>query len=219
MNYFSLIEDIKHISLKFAEEFHEGDIYEFLNSGNHKYPAIILTTQNVSNEENINSISGTLFCVDRLTDDASNKLEIQSIAFVKLQRIFEALEENTTDLVSNTYTPFTEKFADLCGGMFVEFNLQYVGDNLCEYNIQLNEIELTENGIYDIVGYDRAIVAVPETPLQLITITKNGVYKPKEGGYSEVIVDIQSTKTVEITLAEYNALPVKDNNTIYLING
>lgn len=27
------------------------------------------------------------------------------------------------------------------------------------------------------------------------------------------------TKTVEITLAEYNALPIKDNNTIYLING
>ena len=55
--------------------------------------------------------------------------------------------------------------------------------------------------------------------METITITENGVYVPEEGGYSEVIVDIQSTKTVEMTLAEYNALPVKDNNTIYLING
>lgn len=193
MNYFTLIEDIKRTSLQFAEEFYEGDVYEFLNSGNHKYPSIILTTQNVSTTDNINSISGTLFCVDRLTDDSSNRLEIQSNAFNKLQRIISALEENTINLQSNTYTPFTEKFADLCGGMFVEFSLQYVGESLCD-DMEIKEIELTQNGIYDVIGYDRAIVNVrPVVNLEDITITDNGEYTCGEGfdGFGKVNVDLR----------------------------
>lgn len=193
MNYFTLIEDIKRTSLQFVEEFYEGDVYEFLNSGNHKYPSIILTTQNVSTTDNINSISGTLFCVDRLTDDSSNRLEIQSNAFNKLQRIISALEENTINLQSNTYTPFTEKFADLCGGMFVEFSFQYVGESLCD-DLEIKEIELTQNGIYDVIGYDRAIVNVrPVVNLEDITITDNGEYTPSEGfdGFGKVNVDLR----------------------------
>ena len=193
MNYFTLIEDIKRTALQFAEEFYEGDVYEFLNSGNHKYPSIILTTQNVSTTDNINSISGTLFCVDRLTDDSSNRLEIQSNAFNKLQRIISALEENTINLQSNTYTPFTEKFADLCGGMFVEFSFQYVGESLCD-DLEIKEIELTQNGIYDVIGYDRAIVNVrPVVNLEDITITDNGEYTCGEGfdGFGKVNVDLR----------------------------
>lgn len=199
MNYFTLIEDIKRTSLQFAEEFYEGDVYEFLNSGNHKYPSIILTTQNVSTTDNINSISGTLFCVDRLTDDSSNRLEIQSNAFNKLQRIISALEENTINLQSNTYTPFTEKFADLCGGMFVEFSFQYVGESICD-DLEIKEIELTQNGVYDIIGYDRAIVNVrPVVNLEDITITDNGEYTCGEGfdGFGKVNVDLRGKVKVE----------------------
>lgn len=199
MNYFTLIEYIKRTSLQFAKEFYEGDVYEFLNSGNHKYPSIILTTQNVSTTDNINSISGTLFCVDRLTDDSSNRLEIQSNAFNKLQRIISALEENTINLQSNTYTPFTEKFADLCGGMFVEFSFQYVGENLCVDDLEIKEIELTQNGIYDVIGYDRAIVNVrPVVNLEDITITDNGEYTCGEGfdGFGKVNVDLRGKVNV-----------------------
>lgn len=194
MNYFTLIEDIKRTSLQFAEEFYEGDVYEFLNSGNHKYPSIILTTQNVSTTDNINSISGTLFCVDRLTDDSSNRLEIQSNAFNKLQRIISALGENTINLLTNTYTPFTEKFADLCGGMFVEFSFQYVGESLCD-DMEIKEIELTKNGVYDIIGYDRAFVNVrPVVTLEDITITDNGEYTCGESfdGFGKVNVYLQA---------------------------
>ena len=210
MNYFTLIEDIKRTSLQFAEEFYEGDVYEFLNSGNHKYPSIILTTQNVSTTDNINSISGTLFCVDRLTDDSSNRLEIQSNAFNKLQRIISALEENTINLQSNTYTPFTEKFADLCGGMFVEFSFQYVGESLCDDIMEIKEIELTQNGIYDIIGYDRAIVNVrPVVNLEDITITDNGEYTCGEGfdGFGKVNVDLKGK-------VKLNGLTTITNNCI-----
>lgn len=208
MNYFTLIEDIKRTSLQFAEEFYEGDVYEFLNSGNHKYPSIILTTQNVSTTDNINSISGTLFCVDRLTDDSSNRLEIQSNAFNKLQRIISALEENTINLQSNTYTPFTEKFADLCGGMFVEFSFQYVGESLCD-DLEIKEIELTQNGIYDVIGYDRAIVNVrPVVNLEDITITDNGEYTCGEGfdGFGKVNVDLKGKVQVKTFIVTQDSI-------------
>ena len=208
MNYFTLIEDIKRTSLQFAEEFYEGDVYEFLNSGNHKYPSIILTTQNVSTTDNINSISGTLFCVDRLTDDSSNRLEIQSNAFNKLQRIISTLEENTINLQSNTYTPFTEKFADLCGGMFVEFSFQYVGESICE-DLEIKEIELTQNGIYDVIGYDRAIVNVrPVVNLEDITITDNGEYTCGEGfdGFGKVNVDLRGKVQVKTFIVTQDSI-------------
>lgn len=176
MNYFSLIEEIKNTSLGIVEEFYEGDVYEYLNSGNHKYPSVILTTQNVATNDGINTIGATLFCVDRLTDDSANKLEIQSDTFDRLQHIISTLEEKTTNLESNTYTPFTEKFADLCAGMFVEFSLQYVGEGECDDDLtRYKEIELTKNGIYDVIGYDRAIVNVSPYDSLKIKLTEPDV--------------------------------------------
>lgn len=194
MNYFDLVETIKTVSLRYSQEFYEGDVYEFLNSGNHKYPSVILTVQNITTDDNINSVSATLFCVDRLTDNADNKLEIQSICMTNLLKIIDSLEDKVTNLTTNTYTPFTEKFADLCGGMFVEFSLQYVGESICE-DLEIKEIELTQNGIYDVIGYDRAIVNVrPVVTLEDITITDNGEYTCGEGfdGFGKVNVDLQA---------------------------
>lgn len=160
MNYFSLIDEIKQVSLRYSEEFYEGDIYEYLNSGNHKYPCIILTVQNITTDDDVNTISATIFAVDRLTNDSSNKLEVQSLCMSKITQILGTLEEKVSNIQSNTLTPFTEKFSDLCGGMYGEFTLEYIGDNLCVDEIEIKEIKLTQNGIYDVIGYDRAFVNV-----------------------------------------------------------
>ena len=49
-------------------------------------------------------------------------------------------------------------------------------------------------------------------------VTANGTYT-KEDGYNSVTVNVPSTTTVTLTQAQYDALTVKDINTIYLING
>ena len=60
--------------------------------------------------------------------------------------------------------------------------------------------------ILDALGGDSSICSnIYEVDKQILKIFQ-------EGGCA-------GTKTVEITLAEYNALQIKDNNTIYLING
>ena len=208
MNYFDLVETIKTVSLIYSQEFYEGDVYEFLNSGNHKYPSVILTVQNITTDDNINSVSATLFCVDRLTDNADNKLEIQSLCMTNLSKIIDSLEDKITNLTTNTYTPFTEKFADLCGGMFVEFSFQYVGESLCD-DLEIKEIELTQNGIYDVIGYDRAIVNVrPVVNLEDITITDNGEYTCGEGfdGFGKVNVDLRGKVKVNSFIVTNNCI-------------
>lgn len=159
MNYFDLVETIKTVSLRYSQEFYEGDVYEFLNSGNHKYPSVILTVQNITTDDNINSVSATLFCVDRLTDNADNKLEIQSLCMTNLSKIIDSLEDKVTNLTANTYTPFTEKFSDLCGGMYIEFSLQYVGENICEEET-IRTLVITEIGIYDVSKFDRVEIKI-----------------------------------------------------------
>lgn len=205
MNYFSLIDEIKQVSLRYSEEFYEGDIYEYLNSGNHKYPCIILTVQNITTDNDVNTISATIFAVDRLTNDSSNKLEVQSLCMSKITQILGTLEERVNNIQSNTLTPFTEKFSDLCGGMYGEFTLEYIGDNLCVDEIEIKEIELTQNGIYDVIGYDRAIVnVIPVVTLKDITITANGEYLPSDydvDGFSKVTAefDTSSLPKVKVT--------------------
>lgn len=209
MNYFSLIDEIKQVSLRYSEEFYEGDIYEYINSGNHKYPCIILTVQNITTDDDVNTISATIFAVDRLTNDSSNKLEVQSLCMSKITQILGTLEERVSSIQSNTLTPFTEKFEDMCGGMYGEFTLEYIGDGVCDEGLQYKEIELTNNGIYDIIGYDKAIVNVVnreeierleqkidelESTIDTVTsisITENGTYTAPEGvlGYNTIEVN------------------------------
>ena len=200
MRYFDFIKEIKEISTShiLVNEYGEGDIYEYLNNGEHKYPCIFLTVTNLTTTDSGTAINFTLFYTDRLVENQANKTSIQSTGISVIKQILSRYEQLHPEyLLSNVnYTPFTEKFTDMCAGVFCDVVIENQIDTLENYDNECEEgafavktITLTKNGVYDIVGYD------------------------------EAVVDVKSTKTVEITLAAYNALPTKDNNTIYLING
>lgn len=90
---------------------------------------------------------------------------------------------------------------------------------------------ITNNGITDLSGEwkDASItVAVPsdQKPEESLekTITSNGSYHydPSAGSVfsnADITVAIQTTTTVTMTQEQYDALTVKDPDTIYLING
>ena len=89
----------------------------------------------------------------------------------------------------------------------------------------------TTNGTYNISGeYNGGTVTVavsggPKPEESLIqTISGNGSYHydPTPGSVfsgADITVAVQTTTTVTMTQAQYDALSVKDPNTIYLING
>ena len=164
MNYYNFIKQIKNISLSngIVNEVGEGDIYQHLNSGMHKYPCVFLTVQNVTFTNDIVNVNATLFYVDRLLDNSSNKLEIQSNGITVLSQILDRIAEETViNTVQNVYTPFEEKFADLCAGQFVTFRASFPNDVICsDDEFEIKTITLNHNGIYDIIGYDKAVVAV-----------------------------------------------------------
>lgn len=152
------------ISLNYptVQEYNEGDIYNYSNTGEHKYPFVFLTIESVEEGElNSQTLTGSLFYVDRLLNDSSNRLMVQTAAISTLKILTGKIADNISgEMEVVSYQPFTEKFADWCAGAFCEFSFTYITDSECgEYDeLALN---VKENGVYDVLGYEKIVVSVP----------------------------------------------------------
>lgn len=197
MRYFELLKTIKNISTThvLVNEYGEGDIYEHLNSGEHKYPCVFLTVTNIQSSVSSTLYNFTLFYTDRLLESGDNRTNIQSTGINVIQQILNRLiqEYPTYEVTNINFTPFTEKFADMCAGVFCDVtfedpveNLESTIDSECnEGDFEIQTITLTKNGLYDINGYDKAVVAIPLTELE---ITEEGTYVNDNGGWNKVTV-------------------------------
>lgn len=219
MNYFNLVKNIQDTALKhqFVQEFFEGDVYEIMNTKDRKYPTVILTTERIGDTNGYQTITASLFCIDRLTSDGVNKLEVQSICQTILQGILLKLESTYPEMTIQTesFVPFTEKFKDLCAGMYVECSLSYPSVICDDEVFTTKEIILKSNGIYDVIGYDRAIVSV-ETPTQSkeLSISANGSYTvlPDEGYYlDELKLDVDVAPDLDFKYITDVKLNITDN--------
>lgn len=226
MRYFEFLKTIKNISTThvLVNEYGEGDIYEHLNSGEHKYPCVFLTVTNIQSSVSSTLYNFTLFYTDRLVESGNNRTNIQSTGITVIQQILNRLiqEYPTYEVTSTSFTPFTEKFSDMCAGVFCDVifedpveNLESTIDSECnEGDFELKTITLTKNGLYDIIGYDKAVVAIP---LDTLVVSENGYYAINNGGWNEVEVDVRSVTTMELTQDEYDNLEAYDDYIIYLI--
>lgn len=213
MTLYTLIHRIKNISKSHAlvNDFGEGDVYEYMNSGEHKYPCVFLTLNSVLTDSTSTNYNFTLFYIDRLTDDSVNKVNVQSMGISIIKQIVSRLiiEEPVLETSSIECTPFTEKFADYCGGAFATITVSDLVNNTetesyeCyENNFEGKTINLTKNGLYDIIGYDKAIVSIP---LETLIVEESGEYINENGGWDKVVVEnvakIQED-SVEVTITD-----------------
>lgn len=162
MNLIDINNFIKNLSLGYPtiQEYENGDVYEYMNSSEHKYPTIFLTISSISSNDEITNISATLFYIDRLLKDNSNRLEIQAYGNKALKAILEkATEWSIINFDTITYTPFTEKFADLCAGVFAQFNIQ-INDELDCSSYEGLTLDIKEDGLYNVLGYEQVLVDV-----------------------------------------------------------
>lgn len=116
-----------------------GDIYSLSTSPNIEYGVFFITQTNHSQNENTTKFNLTLYYVDRLAADASNKLAIQSNGIGIITNILNvfAMKNDVEINYDVQYTTFLQKFADECSGVFC--NVTIVADNdlgVCgfEYN-------------------------------------------------------------------------------------
>lgn len=208
MNYYDLINKIKSTALQHSlvNESAEGDVYEWMNSKNHKYPCVFITVNDITVEDDLNNLTANLIYLDRLTDNKDNKLKIQSIGVTVLKQIVNKLNEDGISCDTGTYEPFTDEKADICAGVIATVDFSYEGEDLCEGDFMPNVLEVKKNGEYDVTGYDKADVNV--LPIcESLTVSQNGTYLPKDYGvdaFDKVEVDavfgnveqLQSDKTV-----------------------
>lgn len=106
----------------------QGDIYSLNHIQDVVYPAFVITqaqhTGSYYNEYENYSI--TMFLVDRLVEDKSNELDVQSWANTCIQNILHRIEETNLGIVGDVFTvqTFTEKFDSLCAGAYATINIR-----------------------------------------------------------------------------------------------
>lgn len=103
----------------------EGSVYDLLNSGGkiEKYAAVVTTFQSASIVDDNYTATVNLFYIDRLTKfDDNNRLQIQDTAVQTLHNILLQLAEEY-DVENESYTLFTQKFADNCAGAYATLKI------------------------------------------------------------------------------------------------
>lgn len=170
MNYYNLLRTLKSLSNthSLVNDYAEGDVYEYMNSGMHKYPCVFMTMNNITSDSESTNYNFTMFYIDRLISDGSNKINVQSIGVQVIKQILSKLFDiyPEIEISSTEYTPFTEKFADDCAGVFCQISLSDELDaasyevDCVEQNFETKELTIKENGIYEVLGYDKVIVSI-----------------------------------------------------------
>ena len=100
----------------------EGDVYVLNALQNIEYAAVIVTQNTHTEDEAFRTYNLYVFYVDRLLDDKSNRLEIQSAGLECLSNIAATLR-NEYEVGEIRYTPFNERFDSECAGVYMEISI------------------------------------------------------------------------------------------------
>lgn len=142
MTYYELIQFIEDkITMYYPTgvtfQYTEGDINQ-VNFNTNSYPAFHIYLNNMVQTSNSITYNLTLFYIDILLQDRSNKITIQSDGLEILKSIIASIDTELdltklSTLVSPfTYETFSEWFTDECAGAYVQFALMYKYDTQCE---------------------------------------------------------------------------------------
>lgn len=223
MTLFQIIQILKEIALTQPniKSATDGSIYDVMNTNpSVKYDVVHFSQTTHQSDEETDYYGLNIFYVSRLEDSLEdNRLQIQSIGKEVLDNIIRTFCENWgIDFPVITYTPFTQKFNDLCAGCYCNLRLEIPKEIICADDftaevvpgsgIKLQDIgiTITQNGLvvvtpdaeYDGIGEVRIEVDVPQSAAVLqdkeVEYTANGSYTvtpdSNYDGLSSVSVDV-----------------------------
>lgn len=145
----------------------EGSVYTNLNTKELTYPCINIDNVNVVKRDNEVVYSYYVYYADRLNEDGSNTLQVQSEATTSLELILNKIAEsgamNLDEIPNVIITPYKMKFTDMCAGAWMQVSIHTLnGIDYCNDGSTINTIFVTANGSYDAEDYDRVNVDVPQ---------------------------------------------------------
>lgn len=83
------------------------------------------------------------YYADRLEDDRSNQVEVQSVGLQTIENIVRRLvEEEGVVITECRYTPFRQKFVDVCSGVICALSIGAVRDYMCAVENEKREIKV-----------------------------------------------------------------------------
>ena len=112
----------------------EGDIYSFMNNNpSVKYGVFFVLQNNHTEYQEYTNYNFTLFFVDRLEDDLeSNRLRIQSNGMQVISNVITTFcEKFDIDFPNMQYTSFTQKFLDMCAGVYATISFNIYKNSIC----------------------------------------------------------------------------------------
>lgn len=110
----------------------QNDVFRINSAPSLKYGVFAWTQGQHSGSINgMQTYSFSLFYVDRLLDDLSNQIEIQSVGCETLGNILRALDEYDVEVGNYTMQTFNQRFTDECAGVFCNVTLSVLPTSSC----------------------------------------------------------------------------------------
>lgn len=138
MTLYKIVNDILDIAkrqpnINYANS---GDVYALNSMSNVEYGVFYVTQSNHSISEDTVTYNLTLYYIDRVLNDKSNTLQVQSQGMLVLNNIinqYNQIADVEIDYNIN-FTTFTHRFVDDCAGVFC--NVKITTNNeigICNY--------------------------------------------------------------------------------------
>ena len=110
----------------------QNDVFRINSAPSLKYGVFAWTQgQHSGNINGMQTYSFSLFYVDRLLEDLSNQIEIQSVGCETLGNILRALDEYDVEVGNYTMQTFNQRFTDECAGVFCNVTLSVLPTSSC----------------------------------------------------------------------------------------
>ena len=117
----------------------QNDIFRLNSKSNAGYGVFGWTQgqHSASTDSDLFTYSFTFFYVDRLKNDRSNEIEVQSVGIQTLNNILRKLDDIGV-FVSSTYNfqTFNQRFLDECAGVFCNVSLQVPVTSMCSEDFE-----------------------------------------------------------------------------------
>lgn len=110
----------------------QNDVFRINSAPSLKYGVFAWTQgQHTGSINGMTTFSFTFFYVDRLTEDQSNQIEVQSVGCETICNILRTLEECDVEVGGYTMQTFNQRFTDECAGVFCNVNLSVPATSWC----------------------------------------------------------------------------------------
>lgn len=108
---------------------------------NMEYPCIIISTNTLTINSTVSNANINIYYLDRQTPERDNLLYNQSLGISIINEVLNmiVLEQDLDILEEYTFTPFRDRFADMCAGVFTTLSIEFTSElGTCYYIKECN---------------------------------------------------------------------------------